>query len=377
MPSSSRSATTTLPSPAPLSSSLTTTAPTPGRDARIHSAAAATSSTRCTSSRPSGTGTPARWNSRRPALLNASDRRSGAVPLTGMSSARATATSCSVTFHGSITAVRPSTRRRTSSSRSGRSSSFSARGRGESSSTATTCSRRPHPVGDVGWHERAVVGEHLGVRGQRADEHEVGVDPVEQQRGVEVAVLHGGQARAVVRQQRVAQAERRHGDHGVVPPGAGHVRREGVGQRRLQPVEVVHPHPPGAHHGARGRRRPPSTYPAPAASAASPSGRRGEPPQVAGGQHDEDRLGAAGAVGVGEPAELGRGHAGRSARRRRGRRRGGAGRLRRPAGRARRCGGGRCRPAGRSPGCMRCILPAVPSLRGRLTRSGRRQPPTG
>ena len=46
-----------------------------------------------TSSHPTGTGTPTAAKSRRPALLNASGRSSGAVPLIGTSRATATATS--------------------------------------------------------------------------------------------------------------------------------------------------------------------------------------------------------------------------------------------------------------------------------------------
>ena len=91
-----------------------------------------------------------------------------------------------------------------------------------------------HPATDVRRDEVTVVGEHLRPGRHRADEHEVGVDPVEQQRRVEVAVLHRRQPGTVVGQQGVAQAERRHPDHDVVTPGSGGVRREGVGQGGLQ-----------------------------------------------------------------------------------------------------------------------------------------------
>ena len=127
-----------------------------------------------------------------------------------------------------------------------------------------------HPVGDVGRHQGAVVGEHLGVGRERADEDEVAVDPGEQQRRVEVPVLHRRDPGAVVLQQRVAEAVRGHRDDRVGATGARHVRREGVGQRRLQPVEVVHRHTPRVHHGGPWggcqRPHPPLTYPGPGGS---------------------------------------------------------------------------------------------------------------
>ena len=84
-----------------------------------------------------------------------------------------------------------------------------------------------HPARDGGGHEVAQVGQHLGFGCQRADEHEVAVDPAQQQRGVEVAVLHRRDPGAVVLEQGVAEAVGGHRDDDVVAPGAGHVRPRG------------------------------------------------------------------------------------------------------------------------------------------------------
>ena len=81
----------------------------------------------CTSSRPSGVGTPASWNTLRPALLNPIGHSSGEVPLMGSPRCSATATSEAVTFHGSIMAGRPPT-----------SSAIRARAAGLSSSAVAT-----------------------------------------------------------------------------------------------------------------------------------------------------------------------------------------------------------------------------------------------
>ena len=96
-----------------------------------------------TSSQPAATGTPASLNSRRPALLKPSGHRRGDGSVDRrVQLAAATATSWSVTFHGSMNAGRPPIRRRSSSTRSGRSSSFSAIERWVESGTSSTCRRR-------------------------------------------------------------------------------------------------------------------------------------------------------------------------------------------------------------------------------------------
>ena len=67
----------------------------PGRRRRIR-----------TSSLPTGSGTPDSRNSRRPALLNPNGHSAGDEPLIGAPQRSATSTSSSVTFHGSMNAVR-------------------------------------------------------------------------------------------------------------------------------------------------------------------------------------------------------------------------------------------------------------------------------
>ncbi len=98
-----------------------------------------------TSSIPYGAGTPAALNSRRPALLKPSGRRSGDVPTTGAFSARATATSSTPTFHGSIRAGRSAMCVRRPSMRSGRASNFAATGPLVLSGTSRMVNRRGAP----------------------------------------------------------------------------------------------------------------------------------------------------------------------------------------------------------------------------------------
>ena len=88
--------------------------------------------------------------------------------------------------------------------------------------------RRP----PLGRDEREVVVEHLGGRRLAHHEHEVAGDAVEHQQRQQVAVLERRDPVAVVRQQRLAEAERRERDDHVLVVTPGLAQRRGRGPSR-------------------------------------------------------------------------------------------------------------------------------------------------
>jgi hypothetical protein len=87
-------------------------------------------------------------------------------------------------------------------------------------------------------HERQVVVDHLRLGCLAAHEHDVAVlDPIDQQRREQVAVLQRRDPVVVVGQQRLADAERRQCDHDVLDPGPGAVHGDGLAEPLLQAHE--------------------------------------------------------------------------------------------------------------------------------------------
>ena len=103
---------------------------------------------------------------------------------------------------------------------------------------------RPRRGTTLGWEEVDVVVEDLRERRASRDvDHLAAFDPAGDDDRVEVAVLEGGNAIALVRQQRLADAVGRQGDHHVRRHRLRAIRRERRAEPLLEDVE-------GIGHGA-------------------------------------------------------------------------------------------------------------------------------
>ena len=141
----------------------------------------------------------------------------GGVPLIGTPSATATATSSSVTFHGSIIADAIADQLAQLGDQSGSVEQLGRQRPRAAVGTTTQRKRVSQPLGRLRRDEGTVVVEHLAGRRLGTQEHEVArLDAVQQQLRLEVAVLHRRDPLDVVRQQRFADAVGRHGDDHVL-----------------------------------------------------------------------------------------------------------------------------------------------------------------